>query len=393
MRVLKLAENIYSVGVINPSLRVFDIIMTAEYGTSYNAYLVKGDHKTALIDTVHEGFFEEYIANVSQLCDITKIDYLVVNHAEPDHSGSIRRLLDLNPNISVISTAPAKKYVTEITNAVFTSQVVKAGETIDLGGKVLEFTPAPFLHWPDSMFTLEQNSRIAFTCDFLGVHYCEPQMLDKYIYYPEKHAKAFRYYYDCIFSPFKPYVLQGLDKLTALDPKMVCPSHGPILVETLKDSMNNYRKWSEPAEKTGKKVLIAHASAYGYTVQLAEAVEQALSSKGYTVDLVDLVTEPLSKTAPLANECDILFVGSDTINKDATKPVWDLLSSIDAINTGKPAGAFGSYGWSGEAVPMVKSRLEQLKFKFAGDGLKVQFRPTDDDLEKVKAYALEVVGE
>ncbi|OJU16527.1 MAG: MBL fold hydrolase [Clostridiales bacterium 43-6] len=393
MSTLQLKEKIYSVGVLNPALRVFDIIMTAEYGTSYNAYLIKGE-KTALVETVHESFFDEYLENLQNLCDVTKIDYLIMNHTEPDHSGSIHRLLALCPGLEIISSVAAQKYLTSIVNVPFRSRIVKQGDTLDLGGMTLSFHPSPFLHWPDSMFTYESTTKTVFTCDFLGAHYCEPRVFDRFVHYPVKYEEAFRYYYDCIFGPFKPYVLAGLDKLAALEFDMVCPSHGPVLTDTIGDKIEKYRLWSTPKEKGDKKtVVIVYGSAYGYTKQLALASAQALEEAGYCVKSFDVVEDGLAEIIKAVEPCDALLIGSNTINRDATKPVWDVLTSIDAINTRKPAGAFGSFGWSGEAVPMIQTRLSQLKFNVVGEGFKINFRPTDIDKKNCADYALEVAAQ
>lgn len=388
MSVVKLKKNVYAVGVMNPALRVFDIIMKAEFGTSYNAYLITGE-KNVLIETVHANFFDEYLDNLQQVVPVEQIDYLVCNHTEPDHTGSVKMLLEKNPNIEIISSMAANKYLKDIANTDFKGRIVKEGDSLDLGGETLTFHPAPFLHWPDSMFTYHPASKTVFTCDFLGAHYCEPRIYDIHCQYPDKYDGAFRYYYEAIFGPFKPYVLAGLNKLEKLDFDMVCPSHGAVLTESIQMRMAQYREWSQTPEK-GKAVAIVFASAYGYTRALALAARDALESDGYDVKLLDIVKTPLGELSAAVAACDALLVGSNTINRDATKPVWDVLTSIDAINTKKPAGAFGSYGWSGEAVPMVKSRLEQLKFKFIGDGFRVVFKPTEEDAASMAAYALEV---
>ncbi len=388
MSVVKLKKNVYAVGVMNPALRVFDIIMKAEFGTSYNAYLITGE-KNVLIETVHANFFDEYLDNLQQVVPVEQIDYLVCNHTEPDHTGSVKMLLEKNPNIEIISSMAANKYLKDIANTDFKGRIVKEGDSLDLGGETLTFHPAPFLHWPDSMFTYHPASKTVFTCDFLGAHYCEPRIYDIHCQYPDKYDGAFRYYYEAIFGPFKPYVLAGLNKLEKLDFDMVCPSHGAVLTESIQTRMAQYREWSQTPEK-GKAVAIVFASAYGYTRALALAARDALESDGYDVKLLDIVKTPLGELSAAVAACDALLVGSNTINRDATKPVWDVLTSIDAINTKKPAGAFGSYGWSGEAVPMVKSRLEQLKFKFIGDGFRVVFKPTEEDAASMAAYALEV---
>lgn len=393
MSTIKLKDNVYSVGVLNPSLRVFDIIMEARYGTSYNAYLITGE-KNVLIETVHEPFFTEYLNNIQSIIDISKIDYLIMNHTEPDHSGSVARLLELNPRITVYCTTAAKMYLTAITNQKFECITVKQGDKLDIGGDELEFIIAPLLHWPDSMFTYMASTKLLFTCDFLGTHYCEPTMNNGNIHYQSKYMEQFKYYYDCIFGPFKPYVLAGLDKIKDLPVENICPSHGPCLSENIPELEKLYREWSTPAKHEKKVVGILYASAYGCTEKLAEVASDELKKNdNLDVRLVNVVSTPLSETAALVNEADALLVGSCTINRDAPKIIWDILASVDAINTKqKPAGAFGAYGWSGEAVPMIRSRMEHLKFKFIGDGFKVVFTPTEADLADMRAYANEIVS-
>lgn len=393
MGVIKLKENVYSVGVLNPALRVFDIIMRSEYGTSYNAYLITGK-KNILIDTVHVSFFDEYIKNIESVVDISKIDALIMNHTEPDHSGSIAKLLALNPNITIYCTMPAKKYIEAITNTDLHYVIVKKGDTLDIGNDELKFIIAPLLHWPDSMFTWMPSKKVLFTCDFLGCHYCEPTMIYETIQFPEKYWHEFEYYYKGIFGPFKPYVLKGLDGIKGIDADLICPSHGPCLTENIEKCKELYRNWSLKKQHTKKIVGILYASAYGYTEQLARAAYEELSKDAnIEIKLINIVFGPFDEAVTLINEADAVMIGSCTINRDAPKVIWDLLSCVDAINTrGKPAGAFGSYGWSGEAVPMMKNRLEQLKFKFVGDGQRTNFMPSDSDIERIKSYAKEVVS-
>lgn len=386
---MKLKDNIYSVGVLNPGLRVFDIIMKTEYGTTYNAYLVKGE-KIALIETVHENSFDEYLENIKKLVDIKDISYIVLDHTEPDHTGSVRRLLDLNPNITVITTAPGNKYVSGISNKNINSMIVKNNDTLDLGGKILKFIISPFLHWPDSMFTYIEDDKILFSCDFLGAHYCEPRMIDKYVKYPNEYNIAFKYYFDAIFSPFKKSVLDGLEKIKDLDIEMICTSHGPILTESIADAKARYYLWCKDALKPNeiKKCLILYVSAYGYTKKLADAAKEQLDSdKKCDVEMINIIEENISTIREKVEKADAIMVGSPTINRDALKPVWDVLSSTDAIvNRGKPAAIFGSYGWSGEAVGMLKTRLESLGFKVVGDGLRIVFNPDENDIAKMKEY-------
>lgn len=394
MGINKVSDNVYSVGVINPSLRVFDIIMESKYGTSYNAYLITGK-KNVLVETVHEDYFDEYIYNVNCLIDISDIDYIIMNHTELDHSGSLVKLLELNPNITVICTAVAEKFLRSIINKEFKCKSIKHGDKLEiLPNENLEFIVSPFLHWPDSMMTYFKLDKILFSCDFLGAHFCEPTMMDKYIHYPKEYFEEFKYYYNCIFGPFKPYVLSGLDKIKNLEIDAICPSHGPIIVENIKERLADYKKWSTTNKKDSKSILIIYASAYGCTKALAKQAFKTIKEKtNITPIILDVVTNPIDKITKEIENSDALIVASCTINRDAPKVIWNILSSIDAINTkNKYAGAIGSYGWSGEAINMIKDRLTSLNFKFIDDGIRVVFKPTKDDLTKVSNYALDIAS-
>ncbi|MEG0765287.1 MAG: FprA family A-type flavoprotein [Pseudoflavonifractor sp.] len=390
MAAICLGKQLYSVGVLNPGLRVFDIVLPSPYGTSYNAYLLTGP-KNVLIETVHADYWEEYRANIESVLPLEKIDYLVMNHNEPDHSGSVARLLAACPNLTICCTQSGKKHLADITNRDLPCRVVKQGDKLDLGSRVLEFIPAPMLHWSDSMFTWCPEDRLLFTCDFLGTHYCEPSMLDTGVHYPEAYLGQVEHYYKGIFGPFRPFVLAGLEKIDSLPvpPQMICTSHGPCLTARMGEIRGLYRAWSTPEPREKKRAAVLFCSAYGCTGALAQAVADALQDKGLEVTLRDVTFTPLAETAALANDCDLLAVGSPTINRDAPKAIWDLLTSIDAVNVkNKPALAFGSYGWSGEAVEMLRTRLAQLRFAVDDAGFRCCFTPTEADFAAVAALAL-----
>ena len=217
MSAVKLTDGIYSVGIQNPNMRVFDIVMQTDSGTTYNSYIVRGSEKTALIETCHEGFFEQYVQNIQEVCDPKEIDYIVMNHNEPDHSGAMAKLLELMPNAKLVASIAGANYLRNITNRCdLDVHKVKDGEEIDLGGKTLTFISAPNLHWPDSMFTYVKEDNVLFTCDFLGCHYCEPYTFDYNVSYPKAYDAALKLYYGAIFGPFASYVRKGLEKITAL---------------------------------------------------------------------------------------------------------------------------------------------------------------------------------
>ncbi|MGI5856916.1 MAG: FprA family A-type flavoprotein [Candidatus Merdivicinus sp.] len=390
MSAVKLLENLYSVGILNPGLRVFDIVMATEYGTSYNSYLVRGGEKTALVECSHLDYFEQYLANIREVCEPSAIDCLVLNHTEPDHAGSVARLLEQNPEMEIYCSQAASIYIRNITNrADLKLHVVKDGETLDLGGKTLEFRIAPFLHWPDSMFTWLQEDRVLFSCDFLGSHYCEPYTWDYNVTRPEAYEKAFKGYYDAIFGPFPAYVRKGLDKISDLDPAMVCTSHGPVLTKgcRLEYVKEKYAEWSAPRKNGTLTVPVFYCSAYGNTAQLAERICAGIKKAvpEACAETFDIIKHPMAELAAKLNSCDGFAIGSPTINRDAVPPVWVLLSHVDAINSGKrPALIFGSYGWSGEAAGNIKARLEGLKMSIFEEPFRVTFVPSEDDLLKAE---------
>ncbi len=388
MAAIKISEGIYSVGVLNPSMRIFDVVMKTEFGTSYNAYLITGE-KNILVETVHLRFFDEYIDNIKSVIDPSKIDYLIMNHNEPDHSGSIDRLFEIAPQIQVLTSPAGKIYLPHITNRPdLALKAVKDGETLDIGGgRELKFIHAPFLHWPDSMFTWLESEKTVFTCDFFGTHFCEPTMLDSKIKYMDYYMSSFKVYFDAIFGPFKPYVQKGLSKLSELSAETVCTSHGPILQKgvLLEYAIEKYNEWSSPEENKAPYIPVFFCSAYGNTGRLADKIAEGIKSvlNSAVVEAFDVNECNLGELIDKLNESSAFLVGSPTINKDAVPPIWELLSGIDAINCkDKPASAFGSYGWSGEALPALISRLKMLKLNVFEEGLTCRFVPSEEEVQK-----------
>ncbi len=391
MAAFAITEGVWAVGVQNPNLRVFDIVMATAYGTTYNAYLVRGE-KTALIETVHRRFFDAYLENIQSVCDLESIDYLILNHCEPDHSGSVGALLERCPNLTVVASPGGSINIKQITNRPdLPVRTVKEGDTLDLGGgKVLSFTMVPFVHWPDTMFTYDAADRMIFTCDFLGAHYCEPLMLDTKIPYPEAYESAFKGYYDAIMGPFKPYVRAGLSKLEKYDFDYVGTSHGPILTKGGRYAycVERYRAWSAERKNDRKTIPIFYTSAYGCTAKAAEMLREGVLEAIPDADCAcyDIIEHPMAELAERLNTADAFMIGSPTLNKDAVPPVWELISHIDAINgQKKPCLVFGSYGWSGEAVPMMADRLRALKLAVYEETLKFVFVASEADLERAKA--------
>lgn len=386
MPAIKITDSVSSVGILNPILRIFDIVMKTDYGTTYNSYIVKGSEKTALIETCHLTYFDQYVNNIREVCNPEDIDYIILNHCEPDHSGALRRLLELCPKAEIYVTKAGSLYLANITNRKdFPIHTVADGEELSLGDKTLRFIPAPFLHWPDSMFTYLPEEKVVFSCDFLGSHYCEPHTLDTNIVYPKKYEDALAYYYAAIFGPFPSYVRKGLEKISSLDFNIACTSHGPILTREgkLNLALEKYAEWSAEKAKSAAEIPVFFCSAYGNTKKLAEAIARGIKTAkpDCTCTLFDLSDCNMGEASAAINSADAIAIGSPTINADAVANVWQLLSHVDAINSKKkPALVFGSYGWSGEAVPNIRARLEGLRMNVFGDGYKVCFVPSEEDL-------------
>ncbi len=390
---MELKKGIDFVGVLDRDLRIFDIIMETEFGTTYNSYVVKGTEKTALIETAKAKFWDEYIENVQAVTSVQDIDYLVVDHTEPDHAGSAVKLLEMNPEIEVVGTAGAINFLSQIMNKPFKSRAVKEGEEISLGGRTLRFMVVPNLHWPDTMYTYVPEDKVLFTCDSFGSHYCCEGILRSRVENEEGYMRAAKYYFDNILGPFKTFMNKALDRVEQMDVEMICPGHGPVLDTGLKEFLKTYREWSRIENPNqNKTVVIAYVSAYGYTGMMAEEIAKGIRSQGVDVKAYDLVT---SDTAGLSADllyADGILLGSPTILGDALKPVYDLSTTLlPTIHGGKQAAAFGSYGWTGEAVPNLTQRLQQLKMKVS-DGLRLRFLPSEDELSQCRKFGEEFAG-
>ncbi|MDR3313392.1 MAG: FprA family A-type flavoprotein [Oscillospiraceae bacterium] len=392
----QLSERVFYTGVLNPNMRVFDVIMRTEYGTSYNSYAVRGSAATALVDGAHGRFAGQFLEELAQALGGAEPDYLIVNHTEPDHSGAIAELLRAYPGLTIVTNAVAAKYLAQIINrADLPLRIVKDGDTLSLGDRTLRFLHAPFLHWPDTMFTYLEEEATLFPCDFFGSHYCEPGILDTAVAYPAAYESARRYYFDCIFAPFLPFVRKGLAKLEALPLRLICPSHGPVLTETgrLAETIQLYQTWSEAVDlqaPQAKKIPLFYCTAYGNTRRIGEAVRDGIRAvlPAADVELFDLTFCPdMPAMQRRLNESDAFLLAALTINRDAVPPLWELLAGADAVNIAKrPCALFGSYGWSGEGFANLAQRLGMLKCKLFEPRCKVNFVPSEDELAAAKAF-------
>ena len=382
MRSLELRKNFYWTGIVDDTLRVFDIIMYTEFGTSYNSYVLKAGDKTILFETAKEKFFDEYLEKLKEITEIDQIDYIVVNHTEPDHAGSVERLLEINPGLKIIGTGCAINFLKEIVNGEFTSIIVKDNQELKIGDKTLKFLCVPNLHWPDTMYTYIEEEQILVTCDSFGSHYGFHDVLRSKVTDEEGYMRATKYYFDCIIGPFKPFMLKALARVRELDVTMICTGHGPVLDSHIPELLDIYEEWCTVVNPNPKKtVIIPYVSAYGYTKMLAEKIAEGIKASGeIDVRSYDMVEADQAKVLEELGFADGILFGTPTIVGEALKPIWDLTTSIFAgTHGGKLASAFGSYGWSGEGVPHIVERLKQLRMNVT-EGFRVKFKPGEENL-------------
>lgn len=376
-----IGDGIRWVGVQNPDLRIFDVVMRTEWGTSYNSYLIQGSEKTAIIDPVKEQYALEQIAKIGAYCDPAQIDYIICNHTEPDHSGSLDKLLTIAPNATVVCSSVGATYLEAMLNHKFKVRTVKDGDTLSLGGKTLRFLSVPFLHWPDSIFTYAEEDRILFPCDMFGFHFSAERIFDDLTPLDGEMLASQKYYFDVIMSPFKKYVRNAIDKIRDLPIQVICPSHGPVLRQDPWGAVARYEAWAaEPAPVEPKRVFIGYVSCYGYTRLLAEEIYERCVRAGLNASLEELSELSAEEAAARITAADGVALGTPTVNRDALKPVWDVLTSLSPILCqGKPGVAFGSYGWSGEGVRFVAARMKDLGFQLQAQ-VSARFRPNAEEL-------------
>jgi flavorubredoxin len=399
MPIVTLAPAVYAVGVNDPGLTVFDIVIPTEHGTTYNSYLVKGTEKTALIDCVKRPFVGEFFRKIEEILPLKKIDYLVVNHSEPDHAGGIVDLLQRHPNVQVYFSRPAKSFVDNLVNGEYKFHIVNDDEELPLGGKTLRFINAPFLHWPDTIFTYLVEDKILFPCDFLGSHYSSPHTFNDELDAPEKARGAFEFYYSTIMRPYKEPVLKACERLKDLPISMIAPSHGPVLRKNPREYVAWYKERADiMARVKEKKVPIVYVSAYGNTAAMAKKVAEGVAAAGLTPVLMNAVEVPTDKIVDELDESVGFLIGTPTLNSNLPHPILSMIGHLVVLNLrGKTASAFGSYGWSGEAIKMVADILTAMRIKVSPEPIKFKMTPSAQELDACfefgKKFAVDLGGQ
>ena len=392
------AAGVHWIGALDPGLRVFDIILRTANGTTYNAYVVRGSEGVVVIDTVKEEFSADFFRRLESVARYDEIRAIVLNHLEPDHTGALPELLRRAPQAQLhISTRGQAMLKGLLGGDGLSYRAVTTGDVLSLGDRRLAFLQTPYLHWPDTQCTYLEQAGILFSGDLFGCHYCDDRLFDDRV---GDFRFSFDYYYAHIMRPFGGYVREALALLEPLPIAMIAPAHGPLLRGEPQRAVARYRTLSAASRYGGQEptLLVFYISAYGNTRHMAEAVVGgAEAAGGVRVSLYDLEGGEVAPFVDLIEGADGIVVGSPTINGDAVKPVWDLLSSLAMVGVrGKLGAAFGSFGWSGEAVAMIEDRLRGLKLRVPVKGVRAKLVPTADELAEChalgKSLALHLTG-
>lgn len=392
MECIELKKNFYYVGVIDHGLKVFDVAVLTAYGTSYNSYLLKTDIGAVVFEGSKEKTEDEYIEHLKSLTPINEIKYLVVTHTEPDHSGAIEHLLELNPEITVIASAGALLNLDHIIRAPFKRIVMNPASPLTVGQYTFRFVSGLMLHWPDVMFTYIPELKVLVSCDAFGAHYASDSILLSKEKDKEGYKKALRYYYEHIMGPFASYVLAACDKVDALDIDMICPGHGPVVDENIKGQIETYRELAHEMLPVNdpNHVTIVYASAYGNTKKIAEYLLTRFQQDGKKVSYYEIDALNYGTLKPQIIKdiyaSGLVLLGSPTLVGDAICLFYDILSNIYwTVGQGKKGSAFGDYGWSGEAVRNISERMNQLHFKVI-PGFRANFKMDDKAKEELETY-------
>lgn len=386
------APGVHWVGALDPGLRSFDVILKTANGTTYNSYLVRGAEGVAVIDTVKAEFAADFFARLETVARYDEIRLIVLNHLEPDHTGAVPELLRRAPQAQVRLSPRGLPMLRALLKDEFDRYDIKGvttGQSVSLGDRSLQFFTTPFVHWPDTQCTWLAAERVLFTCDLFGSHYCDGRLFNDLV---GDFRFSFEYYFDRIMRPFRSFVAQALDLIEPLDFAIIAPAHGPILRSHPRDYLTHTRRLisSRLASETGleKTLLIFYVSAYGATAQLAQAIHDgAAASPDVRVSLFDLEGGEIAPFLDLIEEADGIALGTPTINGDAVRTIWEMLAALVDIETrGKLGAAFGSYGWSGEAVRLVETRLQGLKMRLPEPGLRVKLHPSAAELDEGRAF-------
>ncbi|MEO1004467.1 MAG: diflavin flavoprotein [Cyanobacteria bacterium J06638_38] len=348
----------------------FDIEFGLQNGTTYNSFIIQGE-KLALVDTSHAKFRQLYLELLTGLINPVELDYLIISHTEPDHSGLVKDILTLAPQITVVGAKVAIKFLTDMVHQSFEHIIVKNGDHLDLGnGHQLEFVSAPNLHWPDTIFTYDYQTKILYTCDAFGMHYCDEPTFDENL---ELIEADFEYYYDCLMKPNARSVLAAIKRMGKLELNTIATGHGPLLQFHRAELVNRYQQWSQAQTKTETFVALFYSEDYGYCDDLAREIAQGIIKTGVAVELVDWNNTEPQFVRELVSEAAGLVLG---MPPQSDSEAHAILSTILAAVHGKQGiGLFESGGGEDEPVYPLRNQFQEIGLTEAFEPILVKQAP------------------
>lgn len=354
----------------------FDIEFGLQNGTTYNSYLIRGE-KIALVDTSHEKFRQLYFDSLNGLINPQEIDYLIISHTEPDHSGLVRDLLQLAPNITVVGSKVAIQFLENLVHHPFQRQLVKNGDQLDLGnGHILEFVNAPNLHWPDTIFTYDHGSGILFTCDAFGMHYCSDDLYDEQLSAIEA---DYRFYYECLMAPNARSVLAAMKRMEPLgNINLVANGHGPVLKHNVTELLTHYRDWSQAQTKAEKTVAVFYISDYGYSDRLCQSIAKGITKTGVAVETLDLKSADPQEVKELASSAVGIVIGTPPVSGINAQEITGNLGTILAsVNPKQYIGMFESQGGDDESILPLFNKFREVGLTKAFDPIRSTETPNE----------------
>jgi flavorubredoxin/flavin reductase (DIM6/NTAB) family NADH-FMN oxidoreductase RutF len=352
----------------------FDIEFGLQNGTTYNSFIIRGD-KTALVDTSHAKFREQYLDTLKSQIDPAEIDYIVISHTEPDHSGLVKDVLALAPNATVVGAKVALAFLDDLVHQPFERLQVKNGDQLDLGnGHILEFVNAPNLHWPDTIFTYDHKSQILFTCDAFGMHYCSDALYDEDL---EAISPDFRFYYECLMAPNARSVLSAMKRMDALpDITTIATGHGPLLHHNVGELTERYRRWSQEKSQSEALVAVFYMSDYGYSDRLSQSIARGITKTGVAVEMMDLRSADPQEVNELVGRARGLVIGMPPAAgaKVAQAALGTILA---AVADQQAVGLFESYGGDDEPIDTLSTRFQDLELRTAFDPIRIKDTPDE----------------
>jgi len=380
MKPVEIKPGVYWVGAIDWNLRYFHGYLTPR-GTTYNAYLIVDD-KITLVDTVKHYLFDEMLSRIKQVVDPAKIDYMVVNHVEMDHSGSLPRIMELASNAQVVTSPRGKMGLLRYFKKEWNFKVVNSGEELNTGSRTMKFVHVPMVHWPDSMVTYIPQDKLLLPNDAFGQHIATADRFDDQVGWDIIHEEAAKYYANIVL-PYGDNVLKALDVVTQLDIDMVAPSHGVIWRSYLDKIVPVYRKWA--SHETDPKALIVYDTMWDSTKRLALALQDGLEEAGVPVTVRFLQTSHMSEIMTDLLTSRAVLIGTPTLNNGMLPSVSGFLTYIKGLRPKKRIGlAFGSYGWGGQGAREVAAVMKDMGWDMPLEFINIQYLPDEQEIDSVK---------